>query len=117
MEKIKMNPRERVRRMSKCHVNVDINELLSNIDAIVDRSIVYAGVMRFIVSGDVVKSPKYKFIVLMNSNIYCYRRIFKNNKFDIGSYSSVIEFNSYKEAISAWKDYILDNICEPVNSK
>lgn len=115
-----MNPRERVRRLGRSsgdHINVDINELLSNIDEVVDGSTVYAGVMRFIASdgGYTVRSPKYKLLILMNSNIYCYRKIFKNNKLDIKSYSSVIEFDNPRDAISAWKDYIYDNICEPVN--
>lgn len=117
MEKVKMSPRERIRRLGKFQINVDINELLSNIDAVVDRSVVYAGVMRFTVldGSYTIKSPKYKVLILMDSNIYCYRKIFKNNKFDINSYSSVIEFNNSKDAINAWKDYISDNICEPVN--
>lgn len=119
MEKVKMSPRERIRRMGRsCNqINIDINKLLSNVDAVVDRSVIYAGVMRFTVldGGYTIKSPKYKVLILMNSNIYCYRKIFKNNKFDINSYSSIIEFNNSKDAINAWKDYISDNICESVN--
>ena len=80
MEKVKMSPRERIRRMGRsCNqINIDINKLLSNVDAVVDRSVIYAGVMRFTVldGGYMIKSPKYKVLILMNSNIYCYRKIF-----------------------------------------